>query len=399
MIKNFFIGNNNSYFIKGSDTLFLIRTPYNARQYLNWMKNVYQKFGYSVLVQDVQGRYDSLGKWEPYKNEYADSFETLNFILNKNFKELVILGSSYEAFCARIFAFISNGNIYTKILLRVGVRSQKEALFNKSIYRIGDYTWWKNVHGTGNTSQNSENFNLNKFDLITTPPKKYQKKIYYPDVPAIIIGGWEDGYNNYAFDDYKNWYNENINLYIGNFSHSFGDISDLFNEINWYKRLNIVGKKEKIEIQNKDKVYLNSFFKNNFIKEYENNIILNIGNNITFVNLNTEYINLKDSLYLNLPVDTLFNNITLVHEPVENTIFGALYYKMNQETILLCEFLIEENSVETVLPYFLIKTTQQSKLILSFSNNLYPRYELKTKTIINLNIKKIRLTEVKLIES
>jgi uncharacterized protein len=62
----------------------LIRTPYGRQQYReDSMVAKAVARGYRVVVQDVRGRYGSGGEFDPYRNEGADGFDTIEWIASK----------------------------------------------------------------------------------------------------------------------------------------------------------------------------------------------------------------------------------------------------------------------------------------------------------------------------
>ena len=59
----------------------LIRTPYGRQQYHDdSMVAKAVERGYAVVVQDVRGRFDSAGAFDPYKHEGHDGYDTIEWI-------------------------------------------------------------------------------------------------------------------------------------------------------------------------------------------------------------------------------------------------------------------------------------------------------------------------------
>ncbi len=59
----------------------LIRTPYGRQQYRDdSMVAKAVERGYAVVVQDVRGRYESAGAFDPYKHEGHDGFDTIEWM-------------------------------------------------------------------------------------------------------------------------------------------------------------------------------------------------------------------------------------------------------------------------------------------------------------------------------
>ena len=62
----------------------LIRTPYGRHQYRDdSMVAKAVARGYAVVVQDVRGRYDSAGTFDPYKHEGHDGYDTIEWIADQ----------------------------------------------------------------------------------------------------------------------------------------------------------------------------------------------------------------------------------------------------------------------------------------------------------------------------
>ena len=59
----------------------LVRTPYGVQRdgvHQNMMEFAQQ--GYAVFVQDVRGRYESEGQWEPFRTEGPDGYDTIEWL-------------------------------------------------------------------------------------------------------------------------------------------------------------------------------------------------------------------------------------------------------------------------------------------------------------------------------
>ncbi len=57
----------------------LMRTPYNKAG-AKAIAERYTQAGYTIMVQDTRGRYESEGAWFPYNNEGQDGFDTLEWV-------------------------------------------------------------------------------------------------------------------------------------------------------------------------------------------------------------------------------------------------------------------------------------------------------------------------------
>jgi putative CocE/NonD family hydrolase len=74
------------------------RTPYGSQRdavHQNMMK--FAQRGYAVVVQDVRGRYESDGKWEPFQDEAKDGYDTIEWAATQPFSngKVATQGGSY----------------------------------------------------------------------------------------------------------------------------------------------------------------------------------------------------------------------------------------------------------------------------------------------------------------
>ncbi len=387
MDKIFIVG-LQTFIFKGNDTCFIVRTPYDASKYINWAEKLNSDYGYSVLLQDVRGRYGSFGEWLPYENEKKDSVRLLRYLRSQNFSNIVIIGSSYEAYCARILAFETQNSIPTKLLIRVGVRNQVEAVFNDGVFRLGDFVWWKNIHGTGKKSSPFivTSRIIKEIETRVAPPKIKDLDVVFPKVPVIIIAGWKDGYCKYAFDDYKQWLHVQKQLIVTPLDHDLKNIGRYFNEVEWYKGLQIKKGFSKIYFQNvKDEVYESFFLDND--KQFEKlNFSSCIGNNTTNINNGSKVLGIfLDNNFINLEIKDFqyLNSLKLFYKTIDEDIFGEIFYlNKDNESILLSEFILNKGSNSTEFPPISIKKINQSILLkIIFSNNMFPRYPKKEKLV------------------
>lgn len=221
---------------KNPKSIIIIRTPYKAENYIPWMEKIAYYTNALVFVQDVRGRYESKGDWLPYSSEKRDAYFLLNYIddvINKNLP-IIGIGSSYEAYCARVLAGLSSD--VRGIILRVGVRSEREAIFEKGKLRLSDRLWWLLTHGMGKTSNFQAFLEIKKkypdlwqwdireyvstFGLKNFMGTNLSDRIIYPDCALYAIGGWRDGYVTVTLEDYLLWKNCVKILIIGDWNHN-----------------------------------------------------------------------------------------------------------------------------------------------------------------------------------
>lgn len=102
----------------------LIRTPYGRGQTVgvpgvvsNFVAQRFAERGYNVIVQDVRGRFDSQGEFEPYVNEAGDGRATLGWIENQTWFNGVMgmWGQSYVGYVQ--WSVASHAPLYLKALV------------------------------------------------------------------------------------------------------------------------------------------------------------------------------------------------------------------------------------------------------------------------------------------
>jgi putative CocE/NonD family hydrolase len=77
----------------------IIRTPYSRvnDRILGWA-DMLADFGYAAVTQDVRGRGDSAGQWEPWINEFGDGHDAVEWVAAQDWSDgqVGMLGGSYE---------------------------------------------------------------------------------------------------------------------------------------------------------------------------------------------------------------------------------------------------------------------------------------------------------------
>ena len=77
----------------------LIRNPYNFANVFGFVCEVFVRYGYACVHQDVRGRMGSKGEWSPLVNERNDGIDTLNWLVEQPFQDgnIALYGMSYLA--------------------------------------------------------------------------------------------------------------------------------------------------------------------------------------------------------------------------------------------------------------------------------------------------------------
>ncbi|MBU0637978.1 MAG: CocE/NonD family hydrolase [Planctomycetes bacterium] len=210
----------------------LIRTPYNNNDAVKKipLARDFARNGYAVVIQDVRGRYDSGGDWDPFFNEQRDGLAAQKWLAGQSFcnGKIALYGRSYEGFCVWMGTFGHHPAVKAIIPIValpdpvVNVPWQNGSVFWNMI------TWALFVHGRTNQDVGQYDwesiYNFRPLDKLDerlgfssrmwqdwmkhpTRDEYWQRACYMHrmaelDVPALHIGGWydDDGpstYNNY----------------------------------------------------------------------------------------------------------------------------------------------------------------------------------------------------------
>jgi putative CocE/NonD family hydrolase len=209
-----------------------IRTPYSNNDPVKKIPLARElaSNGYAVAIQDVRGRYDSEGGWEPFFHEQADGLAAQPWLAEQDFcnGNIALMGRSYEGFCVWMGTFGHHPAVKAIIPIValpdpvINVPWQNGSVFWTMI------TWALFVHGR--TNQDTEQYHweslygfrpLDKLDqqlgleskmwrewMVHPLKDEYWRRACYMhrmpelDLPALHITGWydDDGpstYNNY----------------------------------------------------------------------------------------------------------------------------------------------------------------------------------------------------------
>ena len=127
----------------GAGPVVLLRTPYgkggHVDEGLGWARH-----GIAFVVQDVRGRYDSEGVWEPYTLEREDGTATIAWLAGQPWCDgrIVLTGGSYAAFAAFVGALSGHPAIRGVISLVPAMGTHATAFTDSGVLNLGDHLWW-----------------------------------------------------------------------------------------------------------------------------------------------------------------------------------------------------------------------------------------------------------------
>jgi putative CocE/NonD family hydrolase len=83
---------------EGKYPVLIVRTPYGVQR--DGVHETMMKFaqnGYAVFIQDTRGRYESEGKWEPFRTEAEDGYDTIEWAAKQSWSNgrVATQGGSY----------------------------------------------------------------------------------------------------------------------------------------------------------------------------------------------------------------------------------------------------------------------------------------------------------------
>ena len=206
----------------GTYPVILQRTPYSRKNALEAAS--YARRGYVFVAQDVRGKFDSEGKWQPFVNEARDGFDTVEWCAAQPWSngKVGMIGGSYLGFVQ--WAAAREGSEHLKCL--IPIVSPPDPFFNIP-YAFGPIflypsLWWAAiVEGKGMQTPKT----LTKLDAMRTLPLKdvdtkifghpipfFQEWLQHPTndaywdqvnfndrmktmrpIPALHVSGWFDG--------------------------------------------------------------------------------------------------------------------------------------------------------------------------------------------------------------
>ena len=91
----------------------LYRTPYNKGNAITANPKVLVEHGYAVVVQDVRGRYESEGVFEPFDQEGRDGYDTIEWIARQSWSDgnVGMIGASYLGIVQWKAAILNNPHL------------------------------------------------------------------------------------------------------------------------------------------------------------------------------------------------------------------------------------------------------------------------------------------------
>lgn len=239
----------------------LIRNPYDAPFITVWCE-IFVRFGYACVYQEVRGQMDSAGEWEPMVAEPSDGEDTLNWLVEQSFQNgnIGLYGPSYLAsvqwaaasrglppevktmlpfvFATDLYSLAYERGMFRHEILSSWAALMPERGFNREngkkyrefirhqpfievdeLYFGTKLDWFRDY--LTNPSRTDKLWQRQELiDIRATPPKV--------DIPVMLLGGWYDIFFKSQLSD---WYRlgsrPNSKFVIGPWTHLQEPAGDL----------------------------------------------------------------------------------------------------------------------------------------------------------------------------
>ena len=200
----------------------LIRTPYGKGTGLssNWQALV--DHGYAVVVEDVRGRYESEGAFEPFTQEPADGNDTLNWIARQPWSDgkIGMTGGSYLGIVQWKAALANNPHLKAIFPVVSGYDDYLDRFYSTGgALKLGNRLEWmaENLRAPAYHADFSQfvlHLPLRSADLAATglTSEMYRQAVAHPSfdgfwrsistkeqidkirIPVFAVGGWYDNF-------------------------------------------------------------------------------------------------------------------------------------------------------------------------------------------------------------
>jgi uncharacterized protein len=231
----------------------LLRTPYDKGDAITPAWQSFVTNGYAVVVEDVRGRYDSGGVFEPINQEINDGDDTLNWIARQSWSDGAVgmYGGSYLGIAQWKAAMSQNAHLKAIFPYVSGDDDYRDRFYSPGgAMKLGHRLLWfeENMRAPGFVAPDFQKYvsmlpvrgadsaatgrHLNVWKLVADHPsydqfwkegsvREHLKDIH---VPMYSVGGWYDNYVESDLDAFSTLskYNHQNRILIGPWAHVFG---------------------------------------------------------------------------------------------------------------------------------------------------------------------------------
>ncbi|MDR3703565.1 MAG: CocE/NonD family hydrolase [Candidatus Sulfopaludibacter sp.] len=206
----------------GRYSTILIRTPYGKGSDLNANWQAFVDHGYAMLIQDVRGRYESEGSFDPIGQESSDGDDTINWIARQSWSngKVGMTGGSYVGIVQWKAALLNNPHLKCIFPVVSGYDDYRDRFYSTGgAMKLGQRLEWmaENMKAPGYHPDFSHfilHLPLRTSDVAATgwSSEMYREVMAHPafdsfwrkvsvkeqlariHVPVFAVGGWYDNY-------------------------------------------------------------------------------------------------------------------------------------------------------------------------------------------------------------
>ncbi len=128
---------------EGPWPVLLVRNPYNMADWFGSICDFFTRYGYACVHQDVRGRQQSEGEWDPLVHEREDGIDTLNWLVEQPFQDgnIALFGMSYLGAVQWTVADAVPPEVKTMIPMVISTH-MRDAIYQSGMFRHEVFTLW-----------------------------------------------------------------------------------------------------------------------------------------------------------------------------------------------------------------------------------------------------------------
>ncbi|MCE7001975.1 CocE/NonD family hydrolase [Kibdelosporangium philippinense] len=243
----------------------LIRTPYGRQNHLAEAEG-WARRGFSCVVGDVRGRFESTGDFRPYVHERSDGATVVDWIVRQQFYDggVLLVGGSYAAYCA-ITAALARPEVAIGVIAAVPALGQGETVREPGgAARLECRVGWWSEHGDTRIPRPAASFqhlltqkpirdihsDLAGWNEVWAAPRRAPElwdEIGKARMPLLAVGGLADPFAADTIELARSW-GASARLLLGPWGHELGrGIGRVY--VDWARALGrLTGYKELISV-------------------------------------------------------------------------------------------------------------------------------------------------------
>jgi hypothetical protein len=170
------------------------RTPYSIERYATPMFEVpnsyvaplfFARRGYVFVYQDIRGREESEGRWEPFRNDITDGYDTIEWAARQPWSngKVAMYGVSYEGMVQWLAAMSAPPHLVTIVPMVAATSLYNDWITSNGAWRLSFNLEWGGIYMEWRTLQN-----LGVYLQPDTPPslrfEDIERHLPLRDLPA-----------------------------------------------------------------------------------------------------------------------------------------------------------------------------------------------------------------------